>query len=58
VKVLVLAVALVAPGPPAPDALLPQAPAAVAQALGRTTASLQRALVTWQAGPRAARPAT
>ena len=53
-RVLVAALALLAPPPP--DAPLPDRPAAVAQALARTTTSLHAAIDTWQAGPGAAGP--
>lgn len=49
-RTLVAALALLAP--PA-DAPLPDRPAAVAQALGRTTTSLHAAIDAWQAGTRA-----
>ena len=54
-KTVVLALALLgAPaGPPAPSTPLPQSPAAVAVALGRTTTSLEAAIDAWRAGPHA-----
>jgi membrane-bound lytic murein transglycosylase B len=51
VRLLLAALALVAPAPSAP---LPQEPAAVARALERTTLELHEAIDDWQAGPRAA----
>ena len=39
--------------PPPPEAALPERPAAIAQALERTTASLHGAIDSWQAGSRA-----
>jgi membrane-bound lytic murein transglycosylase B len=53
VRVLLAVLALAAPAPEAP---LPEQPAAVAQALQRTTRELHRALDAWQAGPRADGP--
>lgn len=53
-RVLLAALALAAPPPPA--APLPERPAAVADALARTTSELHRAIDAWQAGPLATGP--
>ena len=52
-RVLLAVLALAAPPP---NAALPERPAAVAEALGTTTAELHRAIDAWQAGPRANGP--
>jgi hypothetical protein len=49
VSVVLAALALLAP--PLPAAPLPERPAAVAQALGHTTAALHDSIEAWQAGP-------
>jgi membrane-bound lytic murein transglycosylase B len=49
VKALLVAASLLAAAPPRPDAPLPREPVAIASALERTTARLNRAIDEWQA---------
>jgi membrane-bound lytic murein transglycosylase B len=56
VKALLVAASLAAAAPPPADAPLPQAPAAVAAELTRTTRSLHRAIEAWQDRPGADGP--